>query len=201
MCNSPTISTASCWCKYIFKTHELFSFQKQTDKKTKRCLPSRKCVLLAWPWSASSHSESSSAPFKVERFKNSCQTIIHVPHPPLTLYYAHPVLRRHVDTRTRTPTHTFMHPSPFAPHLPVRPTFNDAKERTSETGKQKEWNVASANEVEVIHGRKRRGEEFWMQYVFKGRNLHNLWQMIDRTGRGGKGEQGGRRKWMSEEIL
>lgn len=90
---------------------------------------------------------------------------------------------------------------PFAPHLPVRPTFNDAKERTSETGKQKEWNVASANEVEVIHGRKRRGEEFWMQYVFKGRNLHNLWQMIDRTGRGGKGEQGGRRKWMSEAIL
>lgn len=41
-----------------------------------------------------------------------------------------------------------------------------------------------------------RGEgcKFQMQHVFKERNLHNFWQMIGRRGRGGKGEQGARRK-------
>lgn len=169
MCNSPTISTASSWCKYIFKTHKLFSFQNQTDKKTKRFLPSRKCVLLAWPWSASSHSESSSVPFKVERFKRKVHVRpLYMYHIPLLHYIMHILSSEGMLTHGHVLPHIHSHTlQPFAPHLPVRPTFNDAKERTSETGKQKEWvwNVASANEVEVIHGRKCRGEEGWMEIL------------------------------------
>lgn len=166
MCNSPTISTASSWCKYIFKTHKLFSFQKQTDKKTKWCLPSRKCFIsMALVSFLTYWVQLSSFQGRKVQKKSSCQTIIHVPHPPLTLYYAYLVLMlTHGHVLPHIHSHTLQ---PFAPHLPVRQTFNDAKERTSETGKQKEWawNVASANEVEVIHGRKCRGEEGWMEIL------------------------------------
>lgn len=130
----------------------------------------------------------------------------------------------HEHARTPKSGRTHIH-IPFNPahHISLSGQPLMMLKRERETGRQREWVwngvkycfsewswghpfLGSEGGMEgSVEGREEEGRKFWMQHVFKERNLHNFWQMIGRRGRGGKGEQGARwkqtwRKWEWESL-